>query len=96
MVTINPLNMLSTSTNVAGSSKSSGGDFSNLLKSAVEKTVNTQREAEKLTLQAAAGQDIPMQDVIKAIGEAEHTLKTMVTVRDKTIEAYQEILRMPI
>jgi flagellar hook-basal body complex protein FliE len=37
-----------------------------------------------------------MHEVIQAVGKAEMTLQTMLTVRDKTIEAYQEILRMPI
>ena len=95
MVTVNPLNIVNTSVNTAGS-KSTGAGFSDLLKNAIEGTVNAQRDSEKLTLQAAAGEDVPMHEVIQAVGKAETTLQTMLTVRDKTIEAYQEILRMPI
>lgn len=96
MVTVNPLNTVSTLVNTGSSNKSSGADFADLLKNAVQGTVNAQRDAEKLTLQAAAGEDVPMHEVIQAVGKAETTLQTMLTVRDKTVEAYQAILRMPI
>jgi flagellar hook-basal body complex protein FliE len=96
MVTVNPLNVVNTSVNTEASSKSAGAGFADLLKNAIEGTVNAQRTAEKMTLQAAAGEDVPMHEVIQAVGKAEMTLQTMLTVRDKTVEAYQEILRMPI
>ena len=35
-------------------------------------------------------------DVVTAVAEAEVTLQTVVAVRDKVVEAYKEILRMPI
>ena len=45
--------------------------------------------------QAAAGQG-DVQSVVEALTQAELALETAVTVRDKVVEAYQEILRMPI
>lgn len=36
------------------------------------------------------------QAVVEAMAEAEMALKAAVTVRDKVVEAYQEILRMPV
>ena len=35
-------------------------------------------------------------DVVTAVAETEVLLETVVTVRDRVISAYQEILRMPI
>ncbi|MFK7793433.1 MAG: flagellar hook-basal body complex protein FliE [Devosiaceae bacterium] len=35
-------------------------------------------------------------DVVTAVAETEVLLETVVTVRDRVIQAYQEILRMPI
>ncbi len=35
-------------------------------------------------------------DVVTAIAETEVALETMVTVRDRVISAYEEIMRMPI
>jgi len=33
---------------------------------------------------------------VTAVANAEHTLETVIAVRDKVLTAYQEILRMPI
>lgn len=35
-------------------------------------------------------------DLVQAIARAEIALETAVAVRDKVVEAYQEILRMPV
>lgn len=35
-------------------------------------------------------------DVVTAVAETEVLLETVVTVRDRVIQAYQEIMRMPI
>lgn len=37
-----------------------------------------------------------LKDVVTAIANAEHTLETIVAVRNKVLNAHQEILRMPI
>ncbi len=34
--------------------------------------------------------------LVQAIAEAELALETAVSIRDKVVEAYQEILRMPV
>lgn len=49
----------------------------------------------------AAGMDLvqgraDVVDVVTAVAETEVLLETVVTVRDRVIQAYQEILRMPI
>ena len=44
---------------------------------------------------AAAGQ-ADLMDVVQAVGNAEMTLQTVVAVRDKVVNAYQELMRMPI
>ncbi|WP_421759597.1 flagellar hook-basal body complex protein FliE [Devosia sp.] len=37
-----------------------------------------------------------MVDVVTAISQTELAMETMVTVRDRVISAYEEIMRMPI
>jgi flagellar hook-basal body complex protein FliE len=37
-----------------------------------------------------------MIDVVTAVAESETAIQTLVSVRDKVIAAYEEILRMPI
>ncbi len=36
------------------------------------------------------------QDLVQSIAQAEIALETVVAIRDKVVEAYQEILRMPV
>ncbi|MEM9988965.1 MAG: flagellar hook-basal body complex protein FliE [Pseudomonadota bacterium] len=36
------------------------------------------------------------QAVVEAMAQAEMALQTAVTIRDRVVEAYQEILRMPV
>lgn len=35
-------------------------------------------------------------DLVQSIAQAEIALETVVAIRDKVVEAYQEILRMPV
>ena len=46
--------------------------------------------------QAVASGDASLIDVVTAVSAAEVTLETAIAVRNRVIEAYQEILRMPI
>lgn len=46
--------------------------------------------------QGFATQHVDAQTVVEALSQAELALQTAVTVRDRVVAAYQEILRMPI
>jgi flagellar hook-basal body complex protein FliE len=46
--------------------------------------------------QAVATGKANMIDVVTAVAESETAIQTLVSVRDKVIAAYEEILRMPI
>lgn len=74
---------------------SGGADFSSLLQRAAERAADNLREGEAQTIQAAAG-TADLTEVVMAVSKAEMTLETVVTLRDKVVQAYQEILRMPI
>ncbi len=39
---------------------------------------------------------ISTQQVVEAVMSAEQSLQTAVAIRDKVVEAYQDILRMPV
>jgi len=70
-------------------------EFSDLLKAAVQEAADIGYKSERLTLAAAAG-SADVNEVITAVAEAEVTLQAVTTVRDKVIQAYQEIIKMPI
>jgi flagellar hook-basal body complex protein FliE len=70
-------------------------DFLNMVKSAAEEAVKTGQKAESMSVAGVAGQ-ADLMDVVRAVGNAEITLQTVVAVRDKMVNAYQELIRMPI
>lgn len=70
-------------------------DFAGMLKTSVKSAIDGQKQAEKLSMAAVAGK-ADINQVITAVAEAEVTLQAVVAVRDKVIEAYKDIIRMPI
>jgi len=55
----------------------------------------TLRESEATVVSGLAGRADP-QAVVEALAATEIAVETAVAVRDKVVEAYQEILRMPV
>ncbi|MFN3960914.1 MAG: flagellar hook-basal body complex protein FliE [Parvularculaceae bacterium] len=53
------------------------------------------KESEKQSIGLMTGAADP-HSVVEAIAAAELAIETAVTVRDKVVEAYQELLRMPM
>lgn len=70
--------------------------FGDALKSFVNQTTQAQHTAAEMSVAAASGDSVALQDVVQAISRAELTLQTMVSVRDKAVEAYKEIMSMPV
>ena len=57
--------------------------------------IDASKTAETMTAKAVVGQ-AELMDVVTAVSNAEMTLQTVVAVRDRVLNAYQEIMRMPI
>lgn len=79
-----------------GSTGQTNGGFGDMLKQAMTEAVDTSKVGETQMAAVTGGTGGNLVDVITAVAEAETTLQTVVTVRDKVITAYQEIMRMPI
>jgi flagellar hook-basal body complex protein FliE len=71
------------------------GDFSSLVKNAIKEAVKIGERGESLSI-AGINDRADISKVVTAVAEAEVALKTVVTVRDKVIDAYKEIIRMPM
>jgi flagellar hook-basal body complex protein FliE len=69
--------------------------FSTMVKNFAQNAIEKNEQGERLSAAAAAGK-ASIDQVVIAVAEAETTLATVVAVRDKVLEAYREILRMPI
>lgn len=55
----------------------------------------TLANGEQTALLAMAGESGP-HALVQALAETEFAVEAAVTIRDKVVEAYQEILRMPV
>ena len=72
-----------------------GQNFGALLKEAVGALNTAARNSDTQTQAMAAGK-ANIVDVVTAVAETEVTIDALVSVRDKVIAAYEEIMRMPI
>jgi flagellar hook-basal body complex protein FliE len=69
--------------------------FGSALRNALEGAVRDGQAAEDKALQAITGTG-SLTEVVTALAQAELTLQTATAVRDRVIQAYQDIIRMPI
>lgn len=69
--------------------------FADLVNGSLRQSVDNGKTGESLSM-AAVRDEADLNNVITAVAEAELTLETVVAVRDKVIDAYREILRMPM
>ena len=75
-------------------SSSTPNSFSGVLKGYLENVDTTVKQASDLTVKAAAGEIDNIHDVTIASQKAKVALELTVTIRDKAVEAYQEMMRM--
>ncbi|WP_413205286.1 flagellar hook-basal body complex protein FliE [Rhodospirillum sp. A1_3_36] len=75
--------------------KSEGPKFAEMVQGAVQETIDAGRKGEDMTKLAIEGK-ADLRDVVMAVNNAETTLQTVIAVRDKVVNAYESILRMPI
>jgi flagellar hook-basal body complex protein FliE len=71
------------------------GTFGEMVQQAVTGTLETGQAAEQKALEMAEGK-ASIVDVVTAVAETEVAVETLVTVRDKVISAYKDIMNMPI
>lgn len=73
-----------------------GLDFINTLKSSIQEVNTEQQISEKALADMASGQVKDLHQAAIAINRAENSMKVMLEVRNKAINAYKEILRTQI
>lgn len=72
-----------------------GSSFSEVAGAIGRSALDTLGKAETTAMSGLSGSADP-HAVVEALAAAELALETAVSVRDKAVEAYQEILRMPV
>jgi flagellar hook-basal body complex protein FliE len=74
----------------------SAGAFSSVLDQLVGTVASRQAEAEATTRQVLLGDGGSLHQSVIAMQEASLALSLMIEVRNKVIDSYQEIMRMPV
>ncbi len=72
-----------------------GKSFADLVSEAAQGAIDAGRQSERVSALGIAGK-AELNDVVAAVNNAEVTLQTVLSIRDRVIQAYQDIVRMPI
>jgi flagellar hook-basal body complex protein FliE len=80
----------------AGKGSEAGGQsFSAVLKEAIGGVLDVGRKSDAQTVAMASGKANVM-DVVTAVAETDVAVSTLVSVRDKVIQSYEDIMKMAI
>lgn len=80
----------------AATSGTGGGSFASTLADQLDKVSAAQANADQLALQAATGDLQSIQDYTIASTEAQLMTQLTVAVRNKAVEAFNDIMRMQV
>ena len=73
-----------------------GNKFGEMLKTSINEVNQAQVSADRAAEQIAAGETKNLHGAMIKMEEADISLRLMVQVRNKAVEAYQEIMRMQV
>ncbi len=71
-------------------------NFASVLKDSLNKVNETQMASDDLTTKLVNGEDVELHSVMIASQKASITMQATLEVRNKVVEAYQEMMRMSI
>ena len=80
----------------APGSEKGDGAFAAALKSSLNEVNQMQQQADAAITALATGDKVSLHDTMIAMEQADVSFRLMMQVRNKIVEAYQEILRMQI
>lgn len=79
--------------------KQAGGDnssFGDLLTEAINKINQLEKESSSLQVAFTKGENVELHEVVIAMEKYSIAMELLMSVRNKVVEAYQEISRMPV
>jgi flagellar hook-basal body complex protein FliE len=80
----------------AGKASEAGGpSFGALLKDAIGSVMDAGKKSDAQAVAMASGKANVM-DVVTAVAETDVAVSTLVSVRDRVIQSYEDIMKMPI
>lgn len=79
-----------------GASENQQTSFANVISDAINKVNDTEVEANNKIESLIKGEDISMHDVMLSMQEAQISMQALIEVRNKVVEAYQEISKLQL
>jgi flagellar hook-basal body complex protein FliE len=76
--------------------KSGGSDFTEIMKGLTREVDGKLKTADQKMQQFALGQSQNLHEVVVASEKADISLRFLLQLRNKLLEAYQEMMRMPM
>ena len=70
-------------------------NFGELVSQAVSNAIETGKVSEEMSAKAIAG-TADLREVVTAVTNAEVTMQTALAIRDRVVQAYKDIISMPI
>ncbi len=96
---INPIRPITTpgETRIpAGEEKSSGPSFAEILKNSIKEVNNMQKEADVAINNLALGKTENVTEVLTAVEKADLAFRALMQIRNKLVDAYEEINRLRV
>jgi len=93
-VEIQPIQGAGASLHTQASKTATGGGFADMLGKAINQLQSVTDEADAKVTALATGQDVELHDVMLALEAESMAMSLATTVRNKAVDAYQEIFRM--
>ncbi|GAA0085605.1 flagellar hook-basal body complex protein FliE [Clostridium sp. MB05] len=75
---------------------SNGSNFQNILKDSLDKVNEKQVEADNITNDFISGKNVDVHQMMLGMEEAKMSLQLAIQVRNKVVEAVQELTRMQL
>ena len=99
ILTVSPAGAASAYARVQGGAPGASGPsavgFGDALTKALGSVVDAGHQADTQSMQAITGGG-NLTDVVTAVSRAELALQSAVAIRDRVVQAYQDVMRMPI
>jgi flagellar hook-basal body complex protein FliE len=94
MNSIRPINGAVLPAQTPNVKKSGGGDFMEIMKGLTKEVDEKLKTADQKVQQFALGQSQDLHEVVVASEKADISLRFLLQLRNKLLEAYQEMMRM--
>ena len=93
---IKPVSPSAPASGTQGTSPTGGEGFGNMLSGALDKLQASQQQASDASQQLATGQASDISQVTMQVENASLSLQLAVEVRNKAVDAYQDLFRMQV